>query len=209
MEKRSFPPFIDASCRREPDFENDYPSITALCRQELFAPHLQPNDIVVYITVQGKWFTDYQHHRLIAILEVIDHKYSYPEGASWYRMKNVKVPSNCMVPDNPPYPFDETAGNYDTNKGIRTYLGYSEEKQQLIGARKIEAWNESYLNKSKKIKDFIITNCVYRELNQPPILTEGKMKAIFGKVPNTRNPNIISKEQFKELAKCADINFIY
>ena len=52
----NFPPFIDASCRREPDFENANPSITALCRQDLFAPNLYPNDIVVYITVRGKWF---------------------------------------------------------------------------------------------------------------------------------------------------------
>src|SRR5690242_3801853 len=61
----NFPPFIDASWRREPDLEHDHPSITCLCRQEEFAPHLQPNDIVVYITVKGKWFEDYEHYRLI------------------------------------------------------------------------------------------------------------------------------------------------
>ncbi len=34
------PPFIDYSCRREPDFMSTYPSISALCRVEKFAPRL-------------------------------------------------------------------------------------------------------------------------------------------------------------------------
>jgi len=204
-----FPPFIDASCRREPDFESDYPSITSLCRQEMFAPHLYPNDIIVYITVKGKWLTGYDHHRLIAILEVIDHKNSHAEGASWYRSRNVRIPSNCMIPDNPPHPFAETAGNYETTKGIRTYLNYSSEKQQLVGAKKVELWNDQYQRKSWKMPDFIITKPIFRELRQPPILTEEAMTDIFGKVPNTRNPNIIQLQEFKALAQIANINFIH
>lgn len=38
IEKYKLPPFIDASCRREPDFQNPLPSISALCRQVSFAP---------------------------------------------------------------------------------------------------------------------------------------------------------------------------
>lgn len=29
IEKYDFPPYIDSSCRREPDFQNKYPSISA------------------------------------------------------------------------------------------------------------------------------------------------------------------------------------
>jgi len=29
------PPYVDASCRREPDFESPLPSISALCRVRL------------------------------------------------------------------------------------------------------------------------------------------------------------------------------
>ena len=54
ISKYKFPPFIDASCRREPDFQNPFPSISALCRQGQFAPHLRKDDIVVYMTVGGK-----------------------------------------------------------------------------------------------------------------------------------------------------------
>ncbi len=41
-----FPPFIDSSCRREPDFESEYPSITALYRKDKFAPKRKEGDIV-------------------------------------------------------------------------------------------------------------------------------------------------------------------
>lgn len=204
-----FKPFIDASCRREPDLENDNPSITSLCRQEMFAPNLYPNDIVVYITVKGKWLTDYDHYRLIAILEVIDRKDNHLQAASWYRTNSKNgLPSNCMVLDNLPHPFHETAGNYDKSSDIKRYLEHQPDKQQVIGERRVALWNNEYLGKSKKWGDFIITKPIFRELTDPPILTDDDMKKVFGRVPNTRNPNKITKEQFKELAKYAGINFI-
>lgn len=204
-----FPPFIDASCRREPDLENEFPSITALCRQEKFAPILCPNDIVVYITVKGKWLTDYDHYRLVSILVVTEKKESHSQAATWYRNKNIHLPSNCMVEDNFPYEFHETAGNYEKKSDIQKFLNYDIEKQKLIGKRRIEIWNGEYLNKSKKWGDFVITKPIFIELNDPPILTDDDMKKIFGKVPNTRNPNRIKKEELRELSKYADINFNY
>lgn len=207
--QHGFKPFIDASCRREPDFENDYPSITSLCRQEMFAPNLYPNDIVIYITVKGKWLTNYDHYRLIAILEVIDRKDNHLQAASWYRTNSqIGVPSNCMVTDNMPHMFHETAGNFKTSAEVKRYLNHHAEKQQLVGERRLQLWNDGYLVKSKKWKEFIITKPVFRELTNPPILTDDHMNKIFGKVPNTRNPNKVTKEQFKEIAKHADINFI-
>jgi len=204
-----FPPFIDASCRREPDLENKNPSITALCRQEMFAPKLFPNDIIVYITVKGKWLTDYDHYRLVAILVVIEKKETHSSAAAWYRHNKIDLPSNCMVNDNSPYQFHETAGNYQKTTDIRKFLTYNEDKQKTIGSRRVEIWNNDYFEKSKKWGDFIITKPVFTELINPPILTEENMLNIFGRVPNTRNPNIITKEQLKNLATYADINFIY
>jgi hypothetical protein len=203
------PPFIDASCRREPDFENDYPSITALCRQEKFAPLLCPNDIVVYITVKGKWLTDFDHYRLISILVVTEKKENHNQAATWYRNKNISLPSNCMVEDNPPLEFQETAGNYERRVDIQKFLNYDIEKQKQIGKRRIELWNAEYLNRSKKWGDFVVTKPIFTELYNPPILTVEDMKKIFGRVPNTRTPNKIKKEQLKELAKYANINFNY
>jgi hypothetical protein len=203
----SFPPFIDASCRREPDLENKNPSITALCRQELFAPHLIPNDIVVYITVKGRWFKNFDHYRLISILEVIDKKETHNQGKSWYTSRGLTIPSNCMVDDNPPHSFQETGGNYEKRKDIQRFLQYSLEKQKLIGDKKVEKWNEEYLIKSKKWGCFIITKPIFVNLIDPPILTGDTISNIFKRKVNTRNPNIISSIEFKELAKFADINF--
>ena len=45
-------PYIDASCRREPDFEARWPTITALCRRTKFAPRLHVGDRVAYMTVK-------------------------------------------------------------------------------------------------------------------------------------------------------------
>jgi hypothetical protein len=81
-------PYIDESCRREPDFEHAFPSITALCRQGVFAPYLRVNDIVVYMTVKGKWDTSYFHRRLVAILEVIERKETHEQAQEWIKMKN-------------------------------------------------------------------------------------------------------------------------
>lgn len=205
----NFPPFIDASCRREPDLEHDRPSITCLCRQEGFAPHLQPNDIVVYITVKGKWFEDYEHYRIIAILEVIEHKDSHLAGASWYRSRSYKLPSNCMVPDNLPYHFHETAGRFKKKADEKRYLAYPLEKQIHLGQKRLEKWDEEYAQKARRWGHFIITKPVWRNYNDPPIITKEKMLEIFGRVPNTRTANKIEPDQFKALAIISGVNFTF
>lgn len=207
--KNQLPPFVDASCRREPDFENDCPSISSLCRQELFAPHLYQNDIVAYITVKGPCFTDYPHYRLVAILEVIERRDSHNLGSNWYTHRGIMVPSNCMVEDNAPLPFDYTAGDFEKVTDEMRFMARTVEQQATIGARRVTLWNERYQQRALDYPTFIITKPIFIELYHPPILTLEKMADIFGKVPNTRNPNIIKKEQFKELARFADIDFIY
>ena len=66
------PPYLDYSCRREPDFMSTYPSISALCRVKKFAPRLHEGDLAVYITCKGS-YQDIKpsHWRLVAILEVL------------------------------------------------------------------------------------------------------------------------------------------
>lgn len=204
----NFPPFIDASCRREPDFENPFPSITALCRQEKFAPQLYPNDIVVYMTVKGKWSADFDHYRIIAILEVIERKDTHLQAKSWYTSKGLTVPSNCMVADNPPHSYLETAGRYENQKDIKHFLTYPTEKQTVIGDRIVKLWDKEYLEKSKKWGTFIITRPVYINLTNPPILTDQDIYNIFKKKINTRTPKKLTPNEFKELAKFANINFI-
>ncbi len=209
MTDHNYPPFVDASCRREPDLQNEFPSITSLCRQEFFAPNLQPNDIIVYMTVKGNWYTDYAHYRLVAILEVQERRESHNLGRDWYNNKGIRHPSNCMVNDSEPLPFDHTAGDFKTQTELRTFLSRPTEKRISIGNRRVQLWNDRYKQRAKDYPVFIITKKIFRDLHNPPILTLAKLESIFGRVPNTRNPNIITKKEFKCLAEEADIDFIY
>ena len=206
--KYGLPPFVDNSCRREPDFESDYPPITTICRQELFAPNLCPNDIVIYITTQGKWFNDYNHHRLVAILEVIEQRKNHESGFSFYTSNGYKLPSNCLVEENPPLEFDRTAGDYQTIKDIKKYLGRDLDKQDLIGKQRIKLWDNRYKERVKRNSVFNITKPIYINVHNPPVITDKSFKDIFGRIPNTRNPNKIQKTEFKELALLAGVNVI-
>jgi len=203
------PPFVDASCRREPDLESEFPSITSLCRQEIFAPNLEPNDIIVYMTVKGNWYKDYAHYRLVAILEVKERRKSHNLAKDWYNNKGILPPSNCMIDDSEPLPFDHTAGDFNTQKELKTFLKRTAEQRITIGKRRVQLWNDIYKQRAKDYPAFIITKKIFCDLHTPPILTLAILESIFGKVPNTRTPNIITKEEFKLLAKEANIDFIY
>jgi hypothetical protein len=47
--RNGIPPYVDASCRREPDFELDAPFISGLCRPA-FIGTLALLDVIVYVT---------------------------------------------------------------------------------------------------------------------------------------------------------------
>lgn len=204
-------PFLDGSCRREPDFESDFPSITTLCRQQLFAPNLWPNDIIIYITTKGCWLTDYFYYRLVAILTVSVRKESHFQAKTWYNSNSsTGIPSNCIVDGNKPLPFHLTAGNYQSVLEARNYLSSNEKKQALIGERRVALWDKDYRQKSNVNGTFIITKPIYVNLLNPSILTDSDMRSVFGKVPNTRNPNIIrDKEVAKRLMAFAGVDFLY
>ena len=109
VEKFCLPPYVDHSCRREPDFESQFPSISAICRGSKFAPRINKSDVVVYMTVKGR-YCDYRdpHWRLTAILQVIKRFKSHREAAEWYENQGLEPPSNCMIRNNPPRKLVET-----------------------------------------------------------------------------------------------------
>jgi hypothetical protein len=84
----NIPPYVDGSCRREPDFECEFPSISALCRGELFAPHLNEGDEIVYITTKDFYGEAFRHWRVVAGLKVLKRFASHPDAATWYREAN-------------------------------------------------------------------------------------------------------------------------
>lgn len=207
--EKGLAPFIDSSCRREPDLEHSFPSISALCRQSIFAPHLRKGDVVVYITVKNDYpnaDVKEEHHRLVAVLQVKEVFETHKLGANWYYENNLTVPSNCMIENNPPKLFDETAGNYEKVTDIAKFLSKPIEVQTKIGERRIELWDRNYQDKANKWGVFIVTEPIFVELNDSPIILEQDWINLLGKVPNTRNPNNIKKEKLIELCLIAGIN---
>lgn len=204
------PPFIDASCRREPDFENPFPSISALCRQGKFAPYLNKHEIVVYITVGGK-YAPYKerHHRLVAILQVTDIYKTHQAGQIGYANLNAPLPSNCMVNGNRPFQFEQTAGRFDSKKEIKRFFSKSQQQQDAVGQRILHSWDGEYLQKSITWPSFIRTTPIYVNTKNPVPIFRSDFEIIFNKVPNTRTPNKISREQLVMIGKLCDVKIRY
>lgn len=171
------PPYVDGSCRREPDFESAFPSITALCRFKLFAPHLQEGDTVVYITRKGRYEIPEDHWRLVAILKILERFENHKDAAGWYASHGFPLPCNCLVQGNAPVPLERTTGDKDS----------------------LERWDAGYQWRARKCGVFLVCKAKFLELQNPPILTRGKMLNIFGKIPYTMNPPKISDEEYKSL----------
>lgn len=172
------PPFVDGSCRREPDFESQFPSISALCHFKLFAPRLHEGDTIVYITRKGRYLeTEHGHWRLVATLRVLKRFESHKDAAGWYKAKDIALPSNCLVKGNRPLPLEKTAGDENS----------------------VCDWDALYQLRAKVCGVFLACEPEFLELHKPPMLTSDKMESIFGKIPGTRNPPRISDEQFAKL----------
>jgi hypothetical protein len=104
------PAYIDGSCRREPDLENPFPSITALCRAGKFAPRLEVNDRVLYMTIKMAHAGGQVGWGLIAALHVVETRASHRAAFDWYAGQNLPIPSNCMVLENRAIAANRTTG---------------------------------------------------------------------------------------------------
>ena len=175
-------PFVDASCRREPDFESKSPSITCLCRKEFFAPRLRVGSKVIYITKKGRYFNSLTSHwRLVAVLEVIKTFQSHKEAATWYREKGEHLPNNCMVYGNPPVPLEKT-DRFHTD---------------------LRHWDAIYRMRAKNFGIFLVCKKILCDLERPPAITEQMMRDIFGRIPGTRMPPEITEEEMNKLMQVA------
>lgn len=177
------PPFVNAACRREPDFESPFPSITAICRGKLFAPRLYPGDRVVYMTRKGSAAKGRRH--LVAVLEVQQRFGSHSAAADWYRIRSLRVPSNCLIPENPPLGIEHTDRGVPPRKDVR-------------------AWDRVYQRRVRKWPVFLVCQALRLELHTPPEIIDADLIRIFGRVPATRNPPSITEDQFWALVALFD-----
>ena len=190
INKYGLPPFVDASCRREPDFQSPYPSISALCRGAMFAPRLREGDSVVYVTVKGRYEpARFSHWRLVSILRVVRRFESHKDAAAWYSSNGLPVPSNCMVEGNSCLPYDMTIGVIPPNK-----FGSTSNTDALL-----RIWDRGYKDRASKYGVFLACEADFLELNQPPILTNEMMLQIFRRTPPTLNPPPISGSEYAAL----------
>jgi len=171
-------PFVDGSCRREPDFESSYPSITALCRFRLFAPRLHTGDISVYLTKKGQYpgHAD-SHWRFVAMLEVLHRFSTHRAAADWYLAKNLPLPRNCIVSGNPPLPLDHTV----------------HKRRDLL------EWDAAYRTRAYICGVFLVCRAEYRELDNPRVVTEAMMQTVFNRIPGLQNPGTITEAQLDNL----------
>lgn len=189
------PPFIDGSCRREPDFQSSAPSISALCRSTKFAPRLWPGDSVAYITNQGRYNGD-AGWALVALLNIVKRFEAHEAAADWYRASGFAVPSNCIVPGNPPQPYHLT--NQRPPDAVAERVDTEADPE-----RAVRLWDGTYAKRAKECGVFLACEVNFLELWNPPVLRRSDFHSIFGRVPGTQNPPKITPDQFRALANHA------
>ena len=190
IETFRLPPYVDGSCRREPDFESKFPSVSTVCRSTKFVPRLHEGDTIVYMTVKGKYDpVKHGHWRLIAILKVLKRFDSHRDAAEWYITEGIPLPSNCIVDGNPPLPLDKTTGPIPS-----TRFGNVTDPVRVI-----RMWDSGYHRRARECGVFLVCEPQFVELHQPPVLTDELLREIFGKIPATLNPPQISEGDLARL----------
>ena len=192
IDKFGLPAFSDGSCRREPDFESRYPSISALCRAGKFAPRLRKGDRVIYMTVKG----EYRGRRgwaLVAALEVICVRPSHAAAAAWYSARKLRLPYNCMVKGNPSLPVEKTTGLPASGAGMQQAWNQNGRPPDSLAA-----WNAHYQARATAYPSFVITKAIELRLNDPPVYEAGTLSGAFanGRVPVTQSYKLLSAREF-------------
>ena len=184
--EHGLPPYIDGSCRREPDLESPYPSITATCRAGNFAPRLQAGDRVAYLTVKSRYGGEPDASwRLVALLRVIHRFPSHAEAATWYGERGLLLPSNCLVPQNPPKAFGLTNGMPPAS--VRSRVAAQQDP-----IRAVRLWNATYRGRVARWPVFLVTEAEFLDLRNPPRVTVADLLAVFGKIPTTLTPPAVN-----------------
>ena len=185
----SLSPFIDGSIRREPDLEHDFPAISCLCRADKFAPRLEPRDVVAYMTKKDSYGQRIRHWRLTAVLEVLVVLPSHQKAAGWYRSQNLPLPSNCWVRGNPARPFEQSHRIYRAGSCTGA-------------ARTFREWDASYRLRSMQFGTFVVCKPLFRDLSwDAPVVQDGDLINVFGKVPGTHNPGARTFAECRALMK--------
>lgn len=186
-----YPPYIDGSCRREPDLESRYPSITSLCRGNRFVPKLQRGDTILYLSVQGRWEGLQPHWRLVALLRVLRTFPEHNAAATWYEAKGLAQPPNCMTRGSKPLSLSRTAG------------APPDISRHHPNSKHLRLWDSGYKSRAKRTPKFVATKPLHLFLHNPPVLERSQWMDVFGKVLNTQSPQKVDISEVRKLFKLA------
>lgn len=195
IERYGLKPYIDGSCRREPDFEAALPTITCLCRGGLFAPRLRVGDRVAYISKQGVYSEEDPHWRLTALLEVRRRFESHVSAAAWFRQEGLFVPRNCMTDETAPLPLHLTDGEIPTN--LRRH------RDLLSSEQIIRHWDKAYAARASAHPTVVVCATLFLNLQTPPKILRRDWLNWLGRVPITRNPPQIDEKLWSLLMQRA------
>jgi hypothetical protein len=195
VRERGYAPCIDGSCRREPDREARFPTITAWCRPT-FAPRVNEGDRVAYFTVSGRYPTprNPKGHYLVAVWRVERRLESHTEAARWYRERSLRLPSTCLVPGNPPIPYD------GTNQRLSKELGFRvRENPDWDHDRIVRLWDGGYARRAEACGVVLVCKSELLELTSPPLYTVERMTTVFGRLPGLQNPPKMGTGEYEAL----------
>jgi len=190
-------PYVDASCRPEPDLEHPLPGITALSQgNAAFALRLQPGDVVVYITTKARyenWPTE--HWRLTAVLKVVERFESHEEAAAWYRANGVPLPGNCVVEGNDPVPLERTSGVYR-----------GDDRKERV-PEDVAEWDGRHWSRVAACGVFLACRPLYTRLKGATTINQEDVKTIFpgGKMPTVRMPSVLTPATLERLLWTAGV----
>jgi hypothetical protein len=195
-ERFALPPLIDGSIRREPDLEHDYPGISGLCRTDKFAPRLQIGDRVAYMTNKRDLGTAAPHHRLTAVLEVVEVRPTHEAAAAWYRNNGLPLPSNCMVPGNRPKPLEQSHRICSC-------------EPKAVGDDLLQVWDEEYQERARQYPIFVVCRPLFCDLSwNAPIVKDEHFTRAFGQPPSTQNPGALDGSAFDTFLKLVDVHLV-
>lgn len=177
------PPYVDASCRREPDLEAQRPAITGLCRTAA-VKRLRCDDVVAYFTVKRIYEAGaVPHRRLTAVLRVVAEERSHASAARWYEQHGFPLPRNVMVPGNGPLPLAQTEGGYRDKDGAIVLPKSSQDE-----ARVLQHWEKLYQKRRYDVGAVRICEPIYVNVCEGYAFRDHVVDEVFGKAgfPNTQ-----------------------
>lgn len=175
IEEYGLMPYVDGSCRREPDFENQLPCITGLCRPD-FVKKLVIGDEVAYVTNKR----GVGARKLVAILKVFQIFKNHNLAAKWYISNKIPVPNNIIVSETCPFPLDKTHQKGSWKGGWGSSDNLSE-------------WDALYKKRSDESSEVAQCEIIYLNLEAPKNLDESK----FNRPLCAQNPPKLSSKEWK------------